>query len=117
MTTNKLQLTVNILFIAYCIGLVVAITSVNTELKKAVDNRQVYGGNLQVHEGNGYQSGADQWFAQRGLNFEPSTGEFVQQSDRNKARKYQPARNNYSQPVQKTAQMYQYQLINAELVR
>jgi len=113
MTTNRLQLTANILFIAYCIGLVIALTSVNNDLKTVIDNRRVHGGSLQVHEGKGYQSGADQWFLQRGLNFEPTTGEFVQQSDRNKARKYQPARNNYSQPVQKTVQMYQYQLINA----
>jgi len=39
MTTNKLQLTANILFIAYCIGLVIALTSVNAELKTMVDDR------------------------------------------------------------------------------
>jgi hypothetical protein len=118
MTTNKLQLIANIVFIVYCIGLVVAISSVNHNLKSAIDNREVKAyttlevvesypsqQSLTVVSGKGYQSTADQWTAQKAMNHDGS--ELVQQSQRN----------NHSEPVQKSAQMYQYQLTDTELAQ
>lgn len=109
------MLIINTLFIVYCIGLVVALTSVNNNLKTVVNNRYIHGGSLHVKDGTGYQSGADQWFAQRGLNHD--NNKLVQSSEHNRWSRYQWTRNNYQQPVQKTSQMYQYQLTNVELVR
>lgn len=107
----------NVLFIAYCIGLVVALTSVNTELKTAIEAKPRGYTTIKVYEGTGYQREADQYFLQRGLNFEPSTGEMVQQTPLNRWTNVQRTRNNYSNPVQKTAQMWQGQLLTAELTR
>lgn len=98
---------------------------VNTRLKDAVENRNRQFSSLQVIDsypsqntltvvdGKGYQSTADQYHAQKALNH--ANGKLIQATKKNRFSGVQWPRNNYQQPVQKTAQSYQYQLGDIEL--
>jgi len=124
MTTNKLQLTANILFIAYCVGLVVAISSVNNELKTVIDNREPTYSRLKVSSSADYgvtfrvkptidqsrvhiQQSENSGHLQRGLNHDGT--KLVQQTQQNRWSKVQFAPTNYTEKLQLTVHQYYYQ--------
>lgn len=46
---------INLVFLAYCIGLVIAISSVNTELESAIENRNPSGSSIEVKPARSYE--------------------------------------------------------------
>jgi hypothetical protein len=118
------MLIINTLFIVYCVGLVVAISSVNHELQNRVDNRRVYGGTLQVRSTTDYgasievkptidqsrghiQQSENSGHLQRGLNHDGSR--LVQQTQHNRWSKVQFVPTNYEEKIQLTVHQYYYQ--------
>jgi hypothetical protein len=89
----------------------------NQRLRDIVDNRGRVWSSLQVIDsypsqdtltvvdGRNYQSTADQYHVQKALNH--ANGKLIQATKKNRFSGVQWPRNNYQQPVQKTAQMYQ----------